>query len=93
MTESIVLIFLFQDEVEIQQPDESNPYEEVYKDSSTFLKVEKSFTAFYVLVISRFWCVQSRNDLSRKIISTYKHSYIPVDFNFRIKLSFCFCVV
>ncbi|TMS22889.1 N6-adenosine-methyltransferase non-catalytic subunit [Larimichthys crocea] len=26
------------DEVEVQQPDESNPYEEVYKDSSTFLK-------------------------------------------------------
>lgn len=30
------------DEVEIQQPDESNPYEEVYKDSSTFLKGTQS---------------------------------------------------
>lgn len=27
----------------MQQPDESNPYEEVYKDSSTFLKVGKVF--------------------------------------------------
>ncbi|GLD66920.1 N6-adenosine-methyltransferase subunit METTL14, partial [Lates japonicus] len=30
------------DEVEVQQPDESNPYEEVYKDSSTFLKGTQS---------------------------------------------------
>lgn len=28
--------------MEMQQPDESNPYEEVYKDSSTFLKVWES---------------------------------------------------
>ncbi|XP_056136806.1 N6-adenosine-methyltransferase non-catalytic subunit [Lampris incognitus] len=30
------------DEVEVQQPEESNPYEEVYKDSSTFLKGTQS---------------------------------------------------
>jgi len=29
-----------QEDVEPQQPEESGPYEEVYKDSSTFLKVE-----------------------------------------------------
>lgn len=32
-----------QDEVEVPPPEESNPYEEVYKDSSTFLKVEENF--------------------------------------------------
>ena len=35
----------------MQQPDESNPYEEVYKDSSTFLKVRKltlSYTHHYI---------------------------------------------
>lgn len=36
-----VCVCVLQDEVEVQQPDESNPYEEVYKDSSTFLKVGK----------------------------------------------------
>ncbi|XP_030589233.1 N(6)-adenosine-methyltransferase non-catalytic subunit METTL14 [Archocentrus centrarchus] len=30
------------DELEVQQPDETNPYEEVYKDSSTFLKGTQS---------------------------------------------------
>ncbi|CAF87312.1 unnamed protein product, partial [Tetraodon nigroviridis] len=30
------------DEVELQQPEENNPYEEVYKDSSTFLKGTQS---------------------------------------------------
>ncbi|KAK1886454.1 N6-adenosine-methyltransferase non-catalytic subunit [Dissostichus eleginoides] len=30
------------DEPEVQQPDENNPYEEVYKDSSTFLKGTQS---------------------------------------------------
>lgn len=32
----------------MQQPDESNPYEEVYKDSSTFLKVGKVFILYSV---------------------------------------------
>lgn len=36
---NFLVFFLCQDEVEVQQPEESNPYEEVYKDSSTFLKV------------------------------------------------------
>ncbi len=31
----------------MQQPDESNPYEEVYKDSSTFLKVVKLAVSFF----------------------------------------------
>uniref|UniRef100_A0A8C6WS12 N(6)-adenosine-methyltransferase non-catalytic subunit METTL14 n=1 Tax=Neogobius melanostomus TaxID=47308 RepID=A0A8C6WS12_9GOBI len=36
------LFIMYQDEVEMQQPDEGNPYEEVYKDSSTFLKGTQS---------------------------------------------------
>lgn len=32
-------MFFCKDDMEVQQLDESNPYEEVYKDSSTFLKV------------------------------------------------------
>lgn len=46
------LMCVSQDEVEIQQPDESNPYEEVYKDSSTFLKVGKlAVSVFYTLYL------------------------------------------
>lgn len=31
---------VFQEDIEPQQQEESGPYEEVYKDSSTFLKVD-----------------------------------------------------
>ncbi|XP_031727404.1 N6-adenosine-methyltransferase non-catalytic subunit-like [Anarrhichthys ocellatus] len=43
------------DEVEVQQLDESNPYEEVYKDSSTFLKVGLPF--FYTHNVSFMSCL------------------------------------
>ncbi len=36
--------------MEVQQPDESNPYEEVYKDSSTFLKVGKLIHMQFILL-------------------------------------------
>lgn len=37
------------DELEMQQEEENLPYEEeIYKDSSTFLKVNKQFTTLHI---------------------------------------------
>lgn len=48
--------FSQKDEMEPQQPDVNGPYEEVYKDSSTFLKVENYFrTIVRVLYVQKIW--------------------------------------
>lgn len=46
---------VLQEDVEPQQQEESGPYEEVYKDSSTFLKVELNKIMYYIYIAIYMW--------------------------------------
>lgn len=64
----------------MQQPDESNPYEEVYKDSSTFLKVGKVFILFFLLLSCLLCSVYSPENNPSEVLEIHIFNVVPLTF-------------